>query len=117
MEDKKRDAAEVGTICDTKPNETINIIAHELNKGKCAVYLRRDGWTMMPQLPTETGHYLQIRRGESGHLYYWPATWIAGGLLRDVEWVDRPQYQITIKAWQKLPDIPEWMKEEAEADA
>ena len=112
MIDNKKTAASGANASDGTTKNGINIIAHELNKGKTAVYLKRDGWTIMPQLPTETGQYLQIRRGEGGHLYYWPATWIAGGLLRDVEWVDRPQYQITIKAWQRLPEMPEWMKEE-----
>jgi len=117
MEDKKRGAAEAETICDTKSNETINIIAHELNKGKTAVFLKRDGWTMMPQLPTETGKYLQIRQREET-VYYWLTTWIEGGLFKDIDWedlTDADQYgEMHIIAWRKLPEIPEWAKEEVE---
>ena len=114
MDDKKRDAAEVGTICDTNEdmNLTKNIIAQAIRQGKDAVYLKRDGWTMMPQLPTEEGEYLQIRRGEYG-FHYWPVRWWKNGCLKEVEWTDSPEYAIKIIAWRRLPDMPEWIEEEA----
>ena len=117
MDDKKRDAAEAGTICDTiDMGTTKNIIAQVIREGKDAVYLKRDGWTMMPQLPTESGDYLQIRRANI--YYYWPATWLVDGLLKNIEWEDRAATDkygaMHIIAWKKLPDIPEWAKEEAE---
>ena len=119
MDDKKRDAAEAGTICDTNEdmNLTKNIIAQAIRQGKSAAYLKRDGWTMMPQLPTEGGSYLQIRR-RNDVCYYWMTTWIEGGLLKKVEWEDLPpedKYgEMHIVAWRKLPEIPEWAKEEVE---
>lgn len=116
MDDKKRDAAEVGTICDINEdmNLTKNIIAQAIREGKDAVYLKRDGWTMMPQLPTETGKYLQLRQREET-VYYWLSTWIEGGLFRDIDWedlTDADEYgRMHIIAWQKLPNIPKWAQE------
>lgn len=115
MEDKKRDAAEVGTICDTKPNESINIIAHELNKGKTAVYLKRDGWTMMPQLPTESGEYLVLT-----WTHYKDRAWVFMTILTVYNYPDRLQFGPTwdrVVAWRKVPKIPKWAQKLADEQA
>ena len=89
----------------------INIIAHELNKGKSAVYLKRDGWTMMPQLPEEEGEYLLLYRMEDGRVMrmtssVWRWTNADGKLDFAPAWDEAI-------AWRPLPEIPAWAEEVA----
>ena len=80
------------------------------------VFIKRDGWTMMPQLPTEAGDYVLLHSGKSKAGRY------AGiycvrlldydfehhkdireyGFRQDEDW-----YCI---AWRKI-DVPEWWEE------
>ena len=110
MEDKKRGAAEVGTICDTIPNESKNIIAHELAKGKSAVYLKRDGWTMMPQLPEADGEYLLLYHVKKLVCFYTTRVFSLGG-----KFYYDPTWDKAI-AWQRI-NVPEWAQEIADEEA
>ena len=100
----KKSAASSANASDTKQNEAINIITQAIKDGKNAVYIKRDGWTLAPQLPRDEGQYTLLCGGvsENGHKFtYCYTAWF-------FPWADNPYHGFDdCIAWRKI-DKPEW---------
>lgn len=116
MIDNKKTAASGENASDGTTKNGINIIAHALNKGKCAVYLKRDGWITMPQMPGKEGNYEVVRwlprQDGDVHLYVDVTSVVKtlNGLSFSKLW------NCTI-CWRPTPEIKDWMVEQAREEA
>lgn len=110
----KKDAAGTANASDMiGKNATKDIIAHALNKGKCAVYLKRDGWYMMPQLPEAEGEFVLLVSSKSekyGIQVHKAPTYVWRRI--DGSWNYSDIWKKAI-AWKPEEPIPDWAPEVA----
>ena len=104
MINEKNSAACAENTSDTNMNEAMNIITRAIEEGKNAVYIKRDGWTLAPQLPREEGQYTLLCGGvsEKGHKFtYCYTAWF-------FPWADDPAHGFdSCIAWRKI-EKPDW---------
>lgn len=88
-------------------------VAYAITQGKDAAYLKRDGFTLLPQLPTEPGEYLLLLRGlktPQGEVlppvYF--TVCVSSYEIREDAFL---RIWTTAIGWMKLPDLPEWVSE------
>lgn len=100
----KKISADNAMIADT--NEVTNNIPQVTTKSQC--FIKRDGWTLSPQLPTEEGEYLCIMGGryEDGKPFvFFTTNWFFP--WQDEKYRDYPFNADNCICWVKL-DAPSW---------
>ena len=106
INNNEKSADYTANVADTQKNEAINNIPQVITSGQC--FLKRDGWTLSPQLPTEEGEYLCMMGGRYAdgkpfvfHSNNWYFPW------QDEKYRDYPFNSANCIGWVKL-DAPAW---------
>ena len=118
--DNKKSAASAANTGDTEvKNIATDIIAQAIAEGKTAVWIKRDGWTISPQLPKEPGWYIQVNYCEdedgniglssdgSPFLSFFP--WLVNQWEIDNGRLDKAFRHCV--CWMRLPDITDWQRQ------
>ena len=117
--DNKKSAASAANTGDTEvKNTATDIIAQAIAEGKSAVWFKRDGWTISPQLPTEEGNYLLVEYcpNETGDPvldhYGEPIMYLNTTEIHswDTE-KDMDKKFSHCVCWMRLPDITDWQRQ------